>query len=75
VGRGALITQLGTGGPADAAGLKAGDVITAVNDEQVDGAPDCLRALQEQGIGAQITLTYYRGNSEYKASVTLGQSH
>ena len=74
VSQGALVTQVVKGGPADSAGLRAGDVITTINGEAVDSAPACLLALQSHGIGARIEVSYYRGSAAQKATVTLGQS-
>jgi serine protease Do len=46
--RGAVITQVKPGSPADQAGLQPGDVITGVGDRAVTGVGDATRAIREQ---------------------------
>lgn len=60
--------------PAQAAGLQTGDIITAVNDQQVTGNGDLGSALISQQPGAKVTITYVRGSSQtHTVSVTLGE--
>ena len=48
---GAEVSSLQANGPAEAAGLRSGDVIVAVGSQQIDGRggarPGCARSLQE----------------------------
>ncbi|HET9981105.1 MAG TPA: trypsin-like peptidase domain-containing protein, partial [Ktedonobacterales bacterium] len=60
--------------PAQAAGLQTGDIITAVNGQQVTGNGDLGSALISQQPGAKVTITYVRGSSQtHTVSVTLGE--
>jgi serine protease Do len=46
--RGAVITQVKPGSPADQAGLQPGDLITGVGDHAVTGTADASRSIREQ---------------------------
>ncbi len=70
--KGALISQPQTGAPAEAAGLKAGDVITAVNGEAVDGPRELARRIAALGPKKTVDLTYLRNGAEKSAKLTLG---
>ena len=70
---GALITDIMPGGAADKAGLKSGDIITAVNGKPV-GDPHSLRfAVGGMSPGAKVTLTYLRDGKSSTAEATLGE--
>ena len=61
-----------SGSPADAAGLQAGDVIVAVEDQQLSAEADLSMALLPYAPGDTITLRILRGNSVRELEVTLG---
>ncbi len=48
-GRGVLVRSVEKGSPADAAGLRAGDVIVKLNNETVHDMADWRRAMRVQG--------------------------
>jgi len=71
---GAGIISVVPGGPAEAARITAGDVITAVNQVAVHSAADLIRALAQLDPGAQVPVTV--GNSkgvDRTVVVSLGQ--
>jgi len=69
---GAKVVCVVNGGPADSAGLKADDVITAVDGQSI-GNPDALTAkLASRAPGDKVTLTIDRGGSTKQIQVTLG---
>ena len=70
--KGALISQPQSGAPAEAAGLKAGDVITAVNGEAIDGPRELARRIAALGPKKTVDLTYLRNGAEKSAKLTLG---
>lgn len=72
-GQGVLITSVTEGSPADKAGLKAGDVITQVDGEQIEGAGDLSRAINRKQEG-DITLVIVRDKSQRTISVTPEKS-
>jgi putative serine protease PepD len=72
-GSGARIAELrGSGTPAAKAGLRAGDVITALEGHEV-ASPDALQsAVSNHQPGDAVTVTYERDGASHTASVTLG---
>lgn len=59
--------------PAQLAGLKAGDIISWVNNQEINAANDLADIIVTYKSGDSITLTYLRNNQEQEAVVTLGQ--
>ncbi len=86
--RGALVETVTTGGPADKAGIKAGntnvtiegqqvsvggDVITAYNGQTVESSDDLVTFLANSGsVGQTVTLTVLRNGKQIQVQVTLG---
>jgi len=70
--RGALVSELQTGSPAGAAGIKSGDIITAVNGERIDAPRDLARKIAGFGPDKQVELTYLRDGREQQARLRLG---
>ncbi len=69
--RGALISQVTEQSPAERAGLKAGDVITKVNDTEIRDARHLLMTISQIAPGSEITLTYVREAKTATARTTL----
>ena len=63
-----------SGTPAAKAGLKKGDVITAVNDIPVTDAQSLTAAIRMQAANSKVTIDYTSGGSAKSADVTLGNS-
>jgi S1-C subfamily serine protease len=60
--------------PAQQAGLRTGDIIVAVNDQQVAGNSDLASALISQQPGAKVTISFARNSSAtQKVTLTLGE--
>lgn len=57
---GVLITAVTEGSAAAKAGLKAGDVITAVNDHAVNTSSDLVRLLRDAGGSAEVAIGIVR---------------
>jgi serine protease Do len=72
-GRGVLVTSVVEDGPAAKAGLKAGDVITAVDGEKVDSTGDISRIVNQKKEG-DVTLTVVRNKSQQTIRVTPKQA-
>jgi len=68
---GAVIGQVTSGSPADDAGLRAGDVVTAVGDRKVTDVDSLVVAIRDHAPGDHVIVTYRRGNQEAKTTVTL----
>ncbi|MEU6069472.1 MULTISPECIES: S1C family serine protease [Streptomyces] len=77
---GAKITDTGTsgaapvesGGPADKAGLKPGDVITKLDDSVIDSGPTLIGEIWTHKPGDKVTVTYKRDGQEHTVQLTLG---
>jgi putative serine protease PepD len=71
-GTGAQVTAVKAGTPAAKAGLKAGDVITAVDGTSVASSDDLTAKVSAHQPGDKVTLTITRNGSSQKLDVTLG---
>jgi len=72
--RGAMVAAIAQGGPAAAAGLPKGAVITKVDNQVIDGAEALVAAIRSKAPGDTVTLAYddQTGTSQ-TVQVTLGQ--
>ncbi|MEV6051658.1 trypsin-like peptidase domain-containing protein [Streptomyces sp. NPDC052107] len=61
-----------SGGPADKAGLKPGDVITKLDDMVIDSGPTLIGDIWTHKPGDKVTITYKRGGQEHTTELTLG---
>ncbi|HEY7545978.1 MAG TPA: PDZ domain-containing protein [Blastocatellia bacterium] len=68
--KGLLVTEVRENSPAAKAGLKAGDVITAVDNEKGDNLISRLSAAGRKD-GGQVSLTIVRDRAEQAITVTL----
>jgi putative serine protease PepD len=74
--QGAQLVTVDTGGPAGVAGLRAGDVITQVDDVHIDAADPLSLLLRSRFHASQrVTVTYTRGGSSTQAELTLASQH
>ena len=69
--RGAEVTEVRPDTPAELAGLRAGDVITAVAGEDVRTAGDLRSAIGDREPGEAITLTFVRDGETRSTRTTL----
>jgi S1-C subfamily serine protease len=67
-----VVTVTG-GGPADRAGLKAGDVITSVGAQETPDTTALAQALAAASPGDKVTLTVSRDGENRDVQVTLGE--
>ena len=71
--RGAEIAEVTPGSPAASAGLRAGDVITAVDGRSVAGAGDLSGRIRGHKPGERVKVEYRRGTETRSTDVTLGR--
>jgi putative serine protease PepD len=71
---GVPLHTVNAGGVAAKAGLKVGDVVTAVNDQRVNSADALIAAVRSHAPGEQVKLSYTRGGTNSTVTVTLGSS-
>ena len=70
--QGALVTEPQEDSPAIKAGLKSGDVVTAVNGETVEGPRDLARTIARINPGEDAELTVWRNGEAQVISVEIG---
>jgi serine protease Do len=70
--RGALIDQAEADTPAAKAGLKAGDIVTQVNGQEIKDARDLARQVGMMKPGDEAQVTYWRDGKTQTAAVKLG---
>lgn len=70
---GALVQSVEAGGPADKAGVEAGDIITRVDGKVVEKSGDLPRIVGGTRPGSKATLQIFRRGSTKELSVTVGE--
>jgi len=70
--KGALVSQLNDDSPGGKAGLKSGDIITAVDGDSIADAISLSRTIAGKAPGTQVQLTIWRDGKEQTISATLG---
>jgi Do/DeqQ family serine protease len=68
---GALVTDLSTSGPAAEAGLRRGDLITAIDGQSIDDPEGLGYRLATKPLGGGASLTYLRNGKLSNASIKL----
>jgi putative serine protease PepD len=69
---GALVQSVTNGGPADDAGLRGGDIVTALGTTAIKGTNDLVATIAAHRPGDRVTASVRRGGQTIKVSVTLG---
>lgn len=69
---GAIVTEVNSDGPGAKAGLKQGDVITAIDGQKVTDSTDLTMKVTEHAPGQTVTLDVLRDGKPMKINVTLG---
>jgi putative serine protease PepD len=67
----ARLQSVKNGEPAEQAGLRGGDVITALAGTSIATGDDLSRAVDAHKPGDKVSVTYKRGGSEHTVTVTL----
>jgi putative serine protease PepD len=69
---GALVGAVAPDSPAAAAGVRTGDIITAVDGRPITGSGGLVAAVAGHSPGQQLALTVRRGSGTQRLNVTLG---
>ncbi|MEB3045477.1 DegQ family serine endoprotease [Rhizobium mulingense] len=69
--RGALIANIEPGSAAERAGLKTGDVVTAIDGRPIHGSTDLRNRIGLTPAGSKVSLTVKRGDDEQVIAVTI----
>ncbi|MFT4219849.1 MAG: trypsin-like peptidase domain-containing protein, partial [Microbacterium sp.] len=70
---GAYIAEVVSGGAAEAAGLREGDVVTEFNGVPITDSVDLTAQVRAAAAGSTATLSYTRDGEAHTAKVTLGE--
>jgi serine protease Do len=71
--KGVIVNSVRSGSAAEKAGLRQGDVITAINDNPVSDTNAFRNRVASNGPGTEVTLTVMRDNREQKIRATLDE--
>jgi S1-C subfamily serine protease len=69
---GAYTQAVQPGGPSDRAGLREGDIITAIDDQVIDEQNNLVTVLMRFDPGEDVQVTLFRQEDEITLNVTLG---
>jgi len=71
--RGVLVNSVDPGGPAERAGIRAGDIITAVNGVRVDDANALRNHIASTAPGTEVTVSILRDGREEQMHARLAE--
>ncbi|MFN2507075.1 MAG: S1C family serine protease [Acidimicrobiales bacterium] len=74
VSEGALILEVTPGTPAEAAGLRRGDVVVALDGEKVTSSEELSSAIRKHKPADRVDVRWRRGAEERSETVTLAQT-
>jgi serine protease Do len=72
VPKGALLSEIQKGGPADKAGLKEGDVVLTYQDKPITDASTFRNDVANSAIGQPVQLGIWRNGKKQEVSLTIG---
>jgi serine protease Do len=67
------VERVTTGSPAARAGLRVGDIITAINQKPITNIADLDKLMEDVQIGQRLLLTVVRGREEIMVPLTVGE--
>jgi serine protease Do len=70
---GVVIRNVIPQGPADRAGIREGDVLTALGSQKIEQENDLRRAVRAAQVGETLKITGFRGNRPLEFQVKLGE--
>ena len=70
--RGALVNQVQADSPAERAGIRHGDVITRINEIEIESAPQLRLVVSQMLPGREVKVVLFRGGERLELPVVLG---
>ena len=71
VDQGAYVTMVSEGSPAEAAGIRSGDIITQIDGDAISGQQDVFSQVRRRNAGEQVQIVLYRGGQQMTVTATL----
>ena len=71
--QGAAVRSIEEGGPAEAGGLQANDIITQVNDRKITGAADLKSAVTDAKPGDVLHMVLWRKGATIELDIVVGE--
>lgn len=71
---GAMVAEVNSGSCAEAAGIKAGDIITMVGDKEIESYSDLKSAVRCFSAGDTADITLYRAGESVTLSITFDEA-
>jgi len=72
--QGAFIQRVVDGAPASDAGLKAGDIVTKIDDEAINEQNTVAAVIRSHKVGDKLKLTVDRNGQSLELTATLGEA-
>jgi membrane-associated protease RseP (regulator of RpoE activity) len=72
--QGVLVTEVSKDSPAEAAGLKAGDIILSVGDSKIDSPLDLMRLIRAHDPEDQVDVVVQRKGEAHSLKAKLGEA-
>jgi S1-C subfamily serine protease len=72
-GKGVLVVELAPGGPAQRAGMRAGDVILALGGQRAGSTEELTRLVSRLKVGQRVTVEIVREGRRQSLVVTVGE--
>jgi serine protease Do len=69
----ALVNSVTPNGPAAKAGLRAGDIITKIDSQTIEGSRDVVQYVSAKPVGSRVTVSYLREGKPSSMQVVLGE--
>lgn len=70
---GIYVVQISTDGPAVRSGLKVGDIITKIDEREINKMSELRNYIYTKAPGDKVNLTIDRNNKEYSVAIVLGK--
>lgn len=73
-GKGVLVTEVEEDSPAENAGLRAGDIITKINDEEITSTAELSKTVRSYAPDTNVAVSVLRDGKKKKLNATLAES-
>lgn len=71
VTKGAYVTRVVPGGPAEKAGISSGDIIVSIDGKAIESMDDVIAAVRSKEVGDKVSVTYYEGSGKKTVDLTV----